>query len=141
MTFAQSHDFITIQVNARKSFLQSKTINGLTSPQPLSMVYWGDAQNQLLLGLIVSGEISPHTTDGNKLFNYTVNHFNGFQGNGSSTARATTIARLPKKLRNYLFDGTIKGTRKRAAQGKKKLPTTIHSPYSSLISFFPPSQI
>ena len=80
------------------------------------MVYWGDVQNNRLLELIESGDINPNTTDGNALYNYTVNHFNGFQGEeGSASGKANAIARLRKKFRNYLFDGTIKGTRKRAA--------------------------
>jgi hypothetical protein len=57
--------------------------------------------------LIESGEINPNTTDGTALYNYTVTYFNGFQGEEGS---ATSF--------DYLFDGTIKGTRKRsAAQG------------------------
>lgn len=80
------------------------------------MVYWGDAENDRLLELIESGDINPHTTDGNALYNYTVTYFNGFQGEeGSASGKANAIARLRKKFRNYLFDGTIKGTRKRAA--------------------------
>ena len=83
--------------------------------------YWGDIQNNRLLELIESGEINPNTTDGTALYNYTVTYFNGFQGEeGSATGKANAIARLRKKFRNYLFDGTIKGTRKRsAAQGIK----------------------
>jgi hypothetical protein len=81
------------------------------------MVYWGDDQNIKLLQLIEQGVINPNTTDGNTLFNYTVSHFDGFQGDGTASTKANTIARLRKKLRNYLFEGTIKGTRKRAAQG------------------------
>ena len=78
--------------------------------------YWGDEQNNRLLELIEKGDINPNTTDGTALYNYTVTYFNGFQGEeGSATGKANAIARLRKKFRNYLFDGTIKGTRKRAA--------------------------
>ena len=81
------------------------------------MVYWGDDQNKELLRLIKAGVINPNTTDGDALIQYTVTHFDGFQGNKTPALRANAIARLQKKLRNYVFEGTVKGTRKRAAQG------------------------
>ena len=81
------------------------------------MVYWGDDQNKELLRLIEAGVINPNTTDRDALIQYTVTHFDGYQGSKTPASRANAIARLRKKLQNYLFDGTVKGTRKRAAQG------------------------
>ena len=82
-----------------------------------SMVYWGDDQYKELVTLIQAGVITPYTTDGEALIQYTVTHFNGYQGSKTPASRANAIARLRKKLRNYLFDGTVKGTRIGAAQG------------------------
>ena len=82
------------------------------------MVNWGFKQDDDLILAIERGDIDPHNLDGNYLFGKTVQLFPGYEGDGSAKQRANVIARLRKKLRNYLFDGTISGRRKRRAVGE-----------------------
>jgi hypothetical protein len=79
------------------------------------MVYWGNDQNEELVRCIKRGDIDPHNTDGDYLFGKTVQLFKGFKGDGTTRSRANAIARFHKKLRNYCFDRTLPGRRKRAA--------------------------
>jgi len=73
------------------------------------MVNWGDDQNYDLLIFIERGDIDPHNLDGNYLFGKTVQLFPGYEGDGTAKARQNVIARLCKKLRNYIFNGTVSG--------------------------------
>jgi hypothetical protein len=52
------------------------------------------------------------------LFGKTVQLFPGYEGDGTAKARLNVIARLRKKLRNYVFDGAVHGRRKRRAVGE-----------------------
>ena len=69
------------------------------------MVNWGDDQNNDLLLLIKRGDIDPHNLDGNYLFGNTVHLFLGYKGDGTAKARQNVMARLHKKLRNYISTG------------------------------------
>ena len=82
------------------------------------MVNWGDQQNDELIAFLEKGDIDPHNLDGNYLFGKTVQLFPGYKGDGSAKQRGNVIARLCKKLRNYLFDRTIGGRQKRHAAGE-----------------------
>ena len=73
------------------------------------MVNSGNDQNEELVRCIERGDIDPHNTDGDYLFGKTA------EGDGTTRLRSNAIARLRKKLRNYCFDGTLPGRRKRAA--------------------------
>ena len=73
------------------------------------MVNWGDNQNDDLLLFIERGDIDPHNLDGNYLFWKTFQLSPGYKGNGTAKARQNVIAGLCKKLRNYIFDGTVSG--------------------------------
>jgi hypothetical protein len=88
------------------------------------MVYWGKQQNNNLLRCIERGDINPHNLDGDYLYGKTVQIFKGFEGDGTPTSRANVISRLCKKLRNYIFDRTVKGWQKRTAEGEL---FTLHS--------------
>ena len=83
-----------------------------------AMVNWGNDQNNQLILAIERGDIDPHNLDGNYLFGKTVQLFPGYEGDGTPKARTNVIARLRKKLRNYVFDGTVSGRRKRRAVGE-----------------------
>ena len=83
-----------------------------------AMVNWGDQQNDELIAFLEKGDIDPHNLDGNYLFGKTVQLFPGYEGDGTPKARTNVIARLRKKLRNYVFDGTVSGRRKRRAVGE-----------------------
>ena len=83
-----------------------------------AMVNWGDDQNYDLLIFIERGDIDPHNLDGNYLFGKTVQLFPGYEGDGTAKARQNVIARLRKKLRNYIFNGTVSGRQKRRAVGE-----------------------
>jgi len=82
------------------------------------MVNWGDQQNDELIAFLEKGDIDPHNLDGNYLFGKTVQLFPGYEGDGTPKARTNVIARLRKKLRNYVFDGTVRRRRKRRAVGE-----------------------
>ena len=82
------------------------------------MVNWGKVQNAYLILAIKRGYIDPHNLDGNYLFAKTVQLFPEYQGDGTSKARQNVIARLRKKLRNYVFNGTVSGRQKRRAVGE-----------------------
>jgi hypothetical protein len=88
------------------------------------MVNWGKVQNADLILAIERGDMDPHNLDGNYLFAKTVQLFPGYQGDGTSKARQNVIARLRKKLRNYVFDGTVSGRQKQCAVGEL---FTLHS--------------
>ena len=81
------------------------------------MVNWGDDQNNQLILAIEGGDIDPNNLDENCLFGKTVQLFPGYKGDGTPGARQNVIARLRKKLRNFVFDGTVSGRRKRHAVG------------------------
>ena len=82
------------------------------------MVNWGNKQNEELVAFLEQGAIDPHNLDGNYLFGKTVQLFPGYEGDGTPKARTNVIARLRKKCRNYVFDGTVSGRRKRRAVGE-----------------------
>jgi hypothetical protein len=82
------------------------------------MVNWGDDQDTALQLYIERGDIDPHNLDGNYLYGKTVQLFPGYEGDGTAKTRSNVIGRLRKKLRNYQFDGTISGRRKRRAVGE-----------------------
>jgi hypothetical protein len=82
------------------------------------MVNWGDEQNNKLILAIESGDIDPHNLDGAYLFGKTAQLFPGYEGDGTTAAKQNVIARLRKKLRNFVFDGTVSGRRKRRAVGE-----------------------
>ena len=89
------------------------------------MVHWGNVQNNKLIEYIESGDIDHHNLDGNYLFGKTVQLFPGFKGDETPKSRANVIARLCKKLRNNIFDGTVRGRRqKQRAVGEL---FTLHS--------------
>jgi hypothetical protein len=102
------------------------------------MVYWGEQQNDDLLRCIERGDINPHNLDGAYLYGKTVQLFKGFEGDRTPKSRANVISRLRKKLRNYPFDGTVKGRQKQTAEIKL---FTLHSlfllnlpiPFSNLL--------
>ena len=71
-----------------------------------------------LILAIERGDIDPHNLDGAYLFGKTVQLFPGYEGDGTPKARTNVIARLRKKLRNHVFDGTVSGRRKRRAVGE-----------------------
>jgi hypothetical protein len=73
------------------------------------MVNWGEAQNDKLIKCIKRGDIDPHNLDGAYLFGKMVQRFKGFDGDRTPKSRANVIGRLCKKLRNYVFNGTITG--------------------------------
>lgn len=52
------------------------------------------------------------------MYGKTVQLFPGYEGDGTAKTRSNVIGRLRKKLRNYQFDGTISGRRKRRAVGE-----------------------
>jgi hypothetical protein len=83
------------------------------------MVNWGDDQNNKLILAIESGDIDPHNLDGAYLFGKTAQLFPGYKGDGTTAAKQNVIARLHKKLRNFVFDGTVSGRRKRRAVGEE----------------------
>ncbi len=76
------------------------------------MVNRGDNQNNELILAIKRGDIDPHNLDGTYLFGKTVQLFAGYEGDGTPGARQNLIARLRKKLRNVIFDGTVSGRQK-----------------------------
>ena len=82
------------------------------------MVNWGDEQNQHLILAIERGDIDPHNLDGNYLFGKTVQLFPGYEGDGTPKQKSNVIARLRKKLRNFVFDRTVSGRQKRRAVGE-----------------------
>ena len=113
------HEPVTLwkhaQINRHTSTDSHNTpLDSLRCPQN-DMVYWGEDQNLELVRCIERGDIDPHNTDGDYLFGKSVQLFKGFEGDGTTRSRANVIARLRKKLRNYCFDGTLPGRRKRAA--------------------------
>ena len=71
-----------------------------------------------LILAIERGDIDPHNLDGTYLFGKTVQLFPGYEGDGTPAAKQNVIARLRKKLRNFVFDGTVSGRRKRHAVGE-----------------------
>ena len=73
------------------------------------MVNWGDDRNNQLILAIEGGDIDPNNLDGNYLFGKTFQLSPGYKGNGTAKARQNVIAGLCKKLRNYIFDGTVSG--------------------------------
>jgi hypothetical protein len=58
------------------------------------------------------------------LYGETIQLFKDFEGDGTPKSRANLISRLRKKLRNYVFDGTVKGGQKGTAEG---VLFTLHS--------------
>jgi hypothetical protein len=82
------------------------------------MVNWGDEQNQHLILAIERGDIDPHNLDGTYLFGKTVQLFPGYEGDGTPAAKQNVIARLRKKLRNFVFNGTVSGRQKQRAVGE-----------------------
>ncbi len=73
------------------------------------MVNWGDDRNNQLILAIEGGDIDPNNLDGNYLFGKTVQLFSGYEEDGTPGARQNVIARLRKKLRIFVFDGTVSG--------------------------------
>jgi hypothetical protein len=76
------------------------------------------ATNDDLLRCIKRGDIDPHNLDGAFMYGKTLQLFKGFEGDGTPKSKANVISGLPKKLRNYVFDGTVKGRRKQTAEGE-----------------------
>jgi hypothetical protein len=95
------------------------------SLHPLAdMVFWGKQQNNYLLRCIKRRDIDPHNLDGAYLYGKTLQLFKGIEGDGTPKSKANVISQLYKKLRNYVFDGTVKGRQKQTAEGE--LFTLIH---------------
>ena len=102
----------------RESESQHNNTHRLFLSPSAAMVNWGDEQNQHLILAIERGDIDPHNLDGTYLFGKTVQLFPGYEGDGTPAAKQNVIARLRKKLRNFVFDGTVSGRRKRRAVGE-----------------------
>ncbi len=97
----------------------------MDSLRPLAdMVYWDEQQNDNLLRWIERGDINSHNLDRAYLYGKTLQLFKGFEGDGTPKLKANVISRLCKKLRNYVFDGSVKGRQKQTAEGE--LFTLIH---------------
>ncbi len=91
----------------------------MDSLRPLAdMVYWSEQQNNNLLRCIERGDIDPHNLDGAYLYGKTLQLFKGFEGDGTPKSKANVISQLCKKLRNYVFDGSVKGRQKQTAEGE-----------------------
>jgi hypothetical protein len=58
------------------------------------MVNWGNKQNNNLIRCIERGDIHPHNLDGAYLYGKTVQHFKGFEGDGTPKSRANIISQL-----------------------------------------------
>jgi hypothetical protein len=82
------------------------------------MINWGDDQNNELILAIERGDIDPHNLDGTYLFGETVQLFPGYEGDGTPKARQNVITQFRKKLRNFVFDGTVSGRQKQPALGE-----------------------
>jgi hypothetical protein len=82
--------------------------------------------------------INPHSFDGAYLNGKILQHFKGFEGDGTPKLKANIISQLCQKLRNYVFDGSVKGRQKQTAEGEL---FTLHSlfllalpiPFSNLL--------
>ena len=83
-----------------------------------AMVNWGEVQNKEIIDCIKRGDINPHNLDGAYLFGKMVQLFKGFDRDRTPKSRANVIEQLCKKLRNYVFNGTMAGRRKRAVAGE-----------------------